>query len=245
MTIMTMAGLGGIFSLLSTSLGSLMVLGPYRLSRAREIRFSIDFVLGVMLSATAFSLLGPHLIHGFRNAALVQMLIAGATLGMIFIGFTHHLIQRFSKVQKSAQLMLVIALISHNFPEGMGAGASLAGMDLAQSIPIQIALSVQNVAEGLLMTMAMMVLGWSLPVAILAGIGSGVVEFGGALTAGFALERTMSLLPFCLALAGGAMLMSVVMELFEGWQEGREIKLAPLLTGFLIVPFLNLILGIR
>ena len=244
MTIMTMAALGGVFSFLSTSFGSLMVLGPYRLSRAREIRFSIDFVLGVMLSATAFSLIGPNLLNGFGDGALFQMLIAGATLGMIFIGFTHNLIQRFSKIQKSAQVMLVVALISHNFPEGMGAGASLAGMDLAQSIPIQIALSVQNVAEGLLMTMAMMALGFSLPVGIVAGIGSGVVEFGGALTAGFALERTMSLLPFCLALAGGAMLMSVVMELYEGWQDGRKIRFAPLLTGFLIVPFMNLILGI-
>ncbi len=243
MTILMMAALGGLFSFLSTSLGSLLMLGPYRLSKARELRFSIDFVMGVMLSATAFSLIGPSLFSGIGNQKFLQMLVAGITFGMVFIALTHNWIEKFSTVEKSSQLMLVIALVSHNFPEGMGAGASLAGMGLSQSIPIQIALSLQNVAEGLLISLAMVSLGWTVPVAILAGIGSGMVEFAGALTAGFALEKTMSLLPFCLALAGGAMLMSVIMELYEGWQEGREIRLAPLLTGFLVIPFMNLLIG--
>ena len=254
--IMNLALLGGFFSLLSTSLGGfLILLGPkvQRLQLSR-FRLTIDFALGIMLSAVAFSLFGPELIDSLNGSNSLQLktVLGGFSLGVLFIGWTHNVIHHKNRANSSeanstrntAHLVLALALIFHNFPEGMGAGASLAGMSFAQALPIQIAIAVQNLPEGLILAFCLKGFGWSTRHAILGSMGSGLVEFLGAVVAGIALQQSMTLLPFLLSLAGGAMLMSVGLELIESAKEGRLIHKHQLLFGLFTVPFLNLILGI-
>jgi zinc transporter, ZIP family len=241
MDILSLAFLGGIFSLTSTSAGSMLAPLFSKIERLRKYHLSMDFALGVMLSAVAFSLVGPELINGHNHF----MNFSGLFLGMGFIYFTHKIIENLNHDNRfnSYKVLLIAALFFHNLPEGMGAGASLAGMKLQQAIPLQVAISVQNVAEGLLLTLLLQSMGLSLFRAVLAGIGSGIIEMSGAITAGYLLEVTQAFLPFLLTLAGGAMMMSVILEFVESKHIGRTIKVQHLFYGLLTIPISNLLVS--
>lgn len=237
MSIMTLAFIGGIVSLVSTSLGSLIAPLFTKIEKLRKCRLSMDFALGVMLSAVAFSLVGPELLKGHD----LLKVVLGLFTGMLFIGLTHQVIHHYSHGHaQSGKMLLIAALIFHNFPEGMGAGASLAGMDLAQAIPLQVAISIQNVAEGLLLTLLLRGFGLSMLWAVMGGIASGLLEMTGALSAGVMLQQTQNILPFLLSLAGGAMMMSVGLEVKESFNIGRGIEKSQFICGLVTIPITNL-----
>lgn len=247
--ILLLALIGGLVSLVSTSAGALLT--PYfqRTEGIQKFRLSIDFAMGVMLSTVAFSLVGPEIVGAWSDHTRLKVILFGFTAGVFFIGWTHkvteHLQKRAKKptVLSSGKIVLALALIFHNWPEGMGAGASLAGMPLSQAIPLQVAIAIQNVAEGLLLAICFRSFGWSMGRSVLGSIGSGFVEFSGALVAGVLMHQTMSWLPFLLSVAGGAMLMSVVIELFEAKMEGRVIEKNQFALGLLLIPFMNFALN--
>ena len=237
MSIMTLAFIGGVVSAISTSLGSFLAPLFTKIEKLRKCHLSMDFALGVMLSAVAFSLVGPSLMKGDD----LFKIFSGLGIGMMFILLTHIIISRLSHDQHhSGKILLIAALIFHNFLEGMGAGASLAGMSLDQAIPIQIAISIQNVAEGLLLTLLLQGLGLNLFWSVVGGIGSGLLEMSGAVSAGFMLSQTQNYLPFLLSLAGGAMMMSVLLEVKESLSLGRSIERSQFVWGLATIPVTNL-----
>ena len=239
MSILALAIFGGIISAVSTSAGAFLAPIFRHFELLRKYHMSMDFALGVMMSAVAFSLVGPELIKG-QSLSLV---LAGLGLGAIFILATHKIISFLNRHERfnSYKILLISALIFHNFPEGMGAGASLAGMTFQEAIPLQIAISIQNIVEGLLLTLLLQGLGLNLFWSVLGGMASGLIEFSGALTAGFFMQGTTLLLPFFLALAGGAMMMSVLLELFENYSQGKRIAVSQFITGLMVIPFTNLL----
>lgn len=241
-----LAIIGGSFSLFSTGIGASAA--PRLLKRQESLgntRRWLDFALGLMLSSVAFSLIGPELLHASSLEAF--LLVAAAAMGGVLLINTLHLFTDNTPTARSADpssatsasKLLALALIFHNFPEGMGAGASLAGMPLAQALPLQAGLIAQNLAEGAMLAACFVGFGWSWRKAIIGSWLSGVVEFLGALTAGVGLEWSRGLLSPLLAFAGGAMLMSVAIDLRE---RGQWPEFRPFLSGLLIVPFLNYVL---
>lgn len=211
-----------------------------RFEKLRQYQMSMDFALGVMLSAAAFSLIGPEVMKGEH----LNLVFSGLILGALFIYLTHLLISHFNQGSvNSYKILLISALVFHNLPEGMGAGASLAGMKLEEAIPLQAAISIQNVAEGLLLTLLLRGLGLSLFQSVMGGIASGLVEMSGAIVAGLVLEKTLLLLPFFLSLAGGAMMSSVVLEFYEGMSMGRSFKKSQFLSGLMVIPITNFLIG--
>lgn len=247
-TVIWMAILGGLISLLSTTFGALMTPKLAQSSRMGDFRSSVDFALGVMLSAVAFSLVGPNLIEGARNSQQLILVLSGFFVGVGFLLIGHHLVARSAAAHASpgsaSRWMFAAAIVLHNFPEGMGAGTAMAGTQLSEAIVLQIGLSIQNVAEGALLVVCFLALGWKMRNAVLGSILSGVVEFTGALTGGVALEWTVSSLPFSLALAGGAMLTSVILEHRERLKEGKPVAAIKLLAGLLAIPLLNFLLPV-
>lgn len=230
MSIFVLSTIGGLVSAVSTSVGSLIAPVFKKFEGLRKFQMSMDFALGVMLSAVAFSLVGPELIKG-QN---LSMVFSGLFIGSLFIYATHKFI-----ASLDSRMLLIAALIFHNLPEGMGAGASLAGMNLHDAIPLQVAISIQNIAEGLLLTLLLQGLGMNLTYAVIGGIISGLIEMSGAVIAGLVMEQTVTLLPFFLALAGGAMMMSVGMEILEH----KKLETKQFLGGMLVIPLTNFILG--
>lgn len=236
MSIMTLALIGGIISAVSTSFGSLMAPLFSKIEQLRKYSLSMDFALGVMLSAVAFSLVGPEIVRGQH----LSKVFLGLVLGIMFIYLTHKIIAYLSHQHvHSGKMLLIAALIFHNFPEGMGAGASLAGMQLQQAIPLQVAISIQNIAEGLLLTLLLQGMGLNLFWSVLGGIASGLLEMTGAISAGAMLEQTESLLPFLLSLAGGAMMMSVGLEVKEKISLHQGIERTHFVGGLVTIPITN------
>lgn len=238
MSIISLAFIGGIVSAVSTSLGSFLAPAFTKIEKLRKYHLSMDFALGVMLSAVAFSLVGPNL---FKDGEFLKVM-SGLSVGMAFILLTHYFIASFSHSKMhSGKILLIVALIFHNFPEGMGAGASLAGMELQQAIPLQVAISIQNVAEGLLLTLLLKSLGLNLFWSVVGGVASGLLEMTGALSAGLLLEQTNNILSFLLSLAGGAMMMSVLLEVKESFNLGRSIQRSQFIWGLATIPLTNML----
>lgn len=241
-----LAALGGLLSLVSTAAGALLTPWLSRSSSMEDLRTSVDFALGIMLSAVAFSLIGPNLVDGFKNPVLLWLVLGGFTTGVLFLVAGHVLVERSMRFSSrpggSARWLFATAIILHNFPEGMGSGSSLAGTTLSEALVLQIGLAIQNVAEGALLVLCFQSMGWSVRKSIIGSLLSGVVEFSGAMTGGFALDWTMQALPFCLSLAGGAMLMSVMLEYRERAREGSPVAATRLLIGIAAIPVLNLFL---
>lgn len=236
MSIMTLAFIGGIISAVSTSVGSLLAPLFTKIEKLRKYSLSMDFALGVMLSAVAFSLVGPEIMKGQH----LHKVFLGLSAGMMFIYLTHKMISFLSHNHAhSGKMLLIAALIFHNFPEGMGAGASLAGMELHQAIPLQVAISIQNIAEGLLLTLLLQSMGLNLFWSVMGGIGSGLLEMTGAISAGAMLSQTENLLPFLLSLAGGAMIMSVGLEVKEKIHLHKRIERSQFIWGLITIPVTN------
>lgn len=240
MSVLLLASLGGVISAISTSVGALLTPLFSCFQKLHQYQMSMDFALGVMLSAAAFSLIGPELMKGEH----LNLILPGLLSGWIFIYLIHLFISRSQKGSlNSYQVLLISALIFHNLPEGMGAGASLAGMKLQEAIPLQIAISIQNVAEGLLLTMLLRGLGLSLFHSVVGAMTSGLMEMSGAMVAGLVLEKTLMLLPFFLSVAGGAMMTSVLMEFQKGRSLKKSFRKTQFLSGLMIIPITNFIIG--
>lgn len=242
---LTLAALGGLISFLSTSIGAVLSQHKWKANKFSRFKPSIDFALGLMISAVAFSLIVPAAEQTYRNPGLFGVTFSGFALGGLAILALKFVIDRSGSETHvpSSKLVLALALIIHNFPEGMASGAALAGLDLKAAVPLLSSISLQNIPEGLLMVVALKAMGWSNRRALLGGLFSGLVEWGGALIAGFALNWTAGSLPFILMLAGGAMLISVGVELRERGATFRTLIKPEFALGLTLVPLLNLVTG--
>lgn len=241
--------LGGLISFCSTSIGVLLSLTSIKSGPFAKFKFSIDFALGLMLSAVAFSLVAPAAKNTINHPKLFLLSLVGFGLGGLAIYALKVFIdKRESKKtdsllkNNSSQLVLALALIVHNFPEGLASGASLAGLNLNAAIPILVSISIQNIPEGLLMVLCLAGMGWSKKKSFLGGLFSGVVELLGGVTAGLLLSQVSHVLPIILMLAAGAMFVSVVIELKEHGQVLSRIKQPQFAMGLISLPLLMLVL---
>lgn len=248
-TTLQLASLGGLISFLSTSAGALLSQTPWRAPQFMKFKFSIDFALGLMLSAVAFSLVRPATASALNQPGLLALDFIGFVSGGLVIYSLKALIE--SKEAKnlsgplasSSQLILALALIIHNFPEGLASGAALAGLNLQAATSILTSISIQNIPEGLLMVLCLKAMGWTPARALLGGIISGLVELAGGVVAGFALAWTSQALPVILMVAGGAMFTSVVIEIIQKGSFLAQIRKPEFAVGMLSVPLLNLLIG--
>ncbi|WP_434608487.1 ZIP family metal transporter [Pseudomonas sp. R1-7] len=247
---------GGGLCALGTALGAVPVLVIRRMPQAVSDSL-LGFGAGVMLAATAFSLIVPGI------AAAEQLgLTPWAASGLICFGilsgaFGLYLVDR--KVSASPERLIaapgrpiiapriwlfVFAIIAHNIPEGMAVGVSAGGgMPDADSLAMGIAL--QDVPEGLVIALVLAAAGMSRVRAFMIGAASGLVEPVFALLCAWLVSLAEVLLPLGLALAAGAMLLVVTHEVIpESRRNGHE-KLASLglLVGFCLMMVMDTALG--
>lgn len=243
MSVLELAAIGGLVSFATTAVGSLLYLTTYRLKKFTNIKFSIDFALGLMLSAVAFSLVGPVATQSLNKPQLLMTNLFGFALGGIAIYGLKLFIDSRNKSAnnktESGQLVLALALLVHNFPEGLASGAAMAGLDFSAALPILSSISLQNLPEGLLMVLALKAMGWKDRHALLGGVASGAVELIGGVLSGFALKASSQALPFLLMLAGGAMFTSVMIELMQKKNVKSVFFKPEFAVGLLTIPLLN------
>lgn len=240
---------GGAICALGTALGAVPVLVIRRIPQALSDTL-LGFGAGVMLAATAFSLIVPG-IAAAENLGMTPWAASSLMcLGMLLGAFGLFLVDR--QVSGASPQMLVgtvehpviapriwlfvFAIIAHNIPEGMAVGVSAGGgMPDADSLAMGIAL--QDVPEGLVIALVLAGAGMSRFKAFLIGSASGLVEPVFALLCAWLVCLAELLLPLGLALAAGAMLLVVTHEVIpESRRHGHD-KLASLglLIGFCLM----------
>ncbi|HYX38582.1 MAG TPA: hypothetical protein VE954_36225 [Oligoflexus sp.] len=240
-----LATLGGLISLGSTAFGSALAMLRFPGHRFEPWRLPIDFALGLMISAVAFSLVGPAALEAWGDWHRLAPIGLGFYAGILMIAVLHRLLHRFEGAKgHQGQLLLAMVLMVHNFPEGLAAGAALVGLDSAHARTVLGSIALQNIPEGLLMVVCLRALGVSALLSFAGGVGSGLIELFGGMGAGLLLRESAVLLPFLLATAGGAMLTSVVLELGEGASVKKRVLNSRFAMGLVSVPVLNGMIGL-
>jgi zinc transporter, ZIP family len=236
----------------ATGIGGLAILALRRPSD-RVLGALLGFTAGVMLAATAFSLLVPALDRG-GVGEVVSGLLLGAALMMVLDIIVPHAHARFAEggrlpvEQRQARergLLLLSALTIHNVPEGMAVGVAFAAGGPELGAPLALAIGIQNVPEGFAAAVPLVSAGTSRRGA--AGIAAltGTVEPPAAALSLAALDVADPLLAGGLAFAAGAMLYVVVDELIPESHSGgaeREATLG-LVAGFALMMVLDSAFG--
>jgi len=249
--------LGGVVAFAATALGALPALVLRGISNRSEDSL-LGFAAGMMLAASAFSLLMPGLQAGeeiFRNQALgVGAVVFGMALGVLLMlgldQFTPHEHDRSGPCGPSHERcgrawLFVFAIALHNLPESMAIGVGFSQGDMAVGLPLTTAIALQNLPEGLAVALAMRGAGFSPGMAVLVAVATGVLEpigalLGVGLASGFAVSY-----PIGLGLAAGAMIFVVSHEVIpQTHRNGHQTPATVgLMVGFALMMVLNTMLG--
>ena len=220
------------------------------------------FAAGVMTAASIWSLLVPAMdqAEAMGKWAFVPAAV-GFWAGILFLLLLDRLIPHLHLNSQEAEgpksslprtMMLVLAVVLHNLPEGMAVGVVLASwrtgqasVSLAAALTLSLGIAIQNFPEGAIISMPLRAEGVSKPKSFLYGVLSGAVEpIGALLTIAFA-SVLMPLLPYFLSFAAGAMVYVVVEELIPEMSEGEHSNIGTILyaAGFTLMMILDVALG--
>jgi ZIP family zinc transporter len=225
----------------ATALGGLWL---FLMPRPSELLLDalLGFTAGIMLAATAFSLLVPALDEGGLAEVVAGVAAGGLALLALDAAVPHVHLRYAERGHAQARAsrratLLVSALTIHNIPEGLAVGVAFAAGGTDLGVPIALAIGIQNVPEGFAAAAPLIGAGASRRKAALIAAATGAVEPPSALAAFAAFGVAGSVLPFGLAFAAGAMLYVVVDELVpESHARGNErAASAALLAGFLLM----------
>lgn len=249
--------LGGMMAALATALGTVPVLLSQQFSQ-RTYDTLLGFGAGVMLAASSFSLVIPALAAARSQGAgpwgaggIVGMgiLLGAAFLLAIDRAVPHeHFVKgvegRQAKALKRVWLF-VLAICLHNLPEGLAIGVAFAGPDRVGAMALATGISIQDVPEGMVVALALRSVGYGRGLSAGLGVLSGLVEPVAAVFGALVISLSVSLLPWGLAIAAGAMLFVISHEIIpESHRKGHEAwATAGLMLGFVIMMLLDTALG--
>ena len=233
---------------LATGLGALPVLlGGNFTERAMDMM--LGFAAGVMLAASTFSLLIPALELGNIWIATIGFSLGGIFLFLAAKYVPHeHFLKGHNGPSSSIDRiwLLVLALMLHNFPEGIAVGIAYAS-DGASSIGLIVALAItlHNIPEGLAVAMPMVREGHSRMKAAGFALATGLVEPIGAFLGASVVSFMEFLLPYGFAFAAGAMILVVSHEMIPESHSGGYEKWATfgVMLGFILMMILDATLG--
>lgn len=246
--------LASILAGLATGVGALPALFFKDIS-PRLFNSMLGAAAGVMLAATAFSLLVPGMDFGEQIWPGKGLLIvsAGMMLGALFLHFADKKLphlhfdsvadESLDSLQKIS--LFIIAITIHNFPEGMSVGVSFGSGDLKSGLVLSIAIALQNIPEGLAVALPLVGLGYNKWKAVGIATLTGLVEPVGGLLGITMVTVFSSILPIAMGFAAGAMLFVISEEIIpETHSKGRSrIATFSLMLGFIIMMMLDKMLG--
>ncbi|TQM10540.1 ZIP family zinc transporter [Pseudoxanthomonas sp. 3HH-4] len=213
---MRLALRGGALCAAATAIGALPVL-VMRTIPQRLADGLLGFGAGVMLAATAFSLVLPGLAaaetQGFSPWSAAGLVSVGILLGAFALlaldrGLVDDPLDAQRRLVPSRVMLFVLAIVLHNIPEGMAVGVA-AGGALSGAAGLAIGIALQDVPEGLVVALVLATAGMARSKAVFLGALSGVAEPLAAIPSAWAVGISSVLLPWGLAFAAGAMLIAV------------------------------------
>lgn len=238
--------IASILAGLATGLGALPVLF-FKSVSDKLFSSLLGGAAGVMLAATAFSLLVPGIAFG--NSLWPGVGIYVVSAGMLFGAFfLHYADQQLphphfdavvdTQVNSFRKIWLfVIAITIHNFPEGMSVGVSFGSGEMKNGLVLAIAIAMQNIPEGLAVALPLVSLGYNRWRAVAVATATGLVEPVGGLLGITMVTLFQSVLPIAMGFAAGAMLFVISEEIIpETHAKGRSrYATYSLMVGFIVM----------
>lgn len=246
--------LASILAGLATGLGALPAL--FFKSISKELFNSLlGAAAGVMLAATAFSLLVPGMAYGnlIWPGKGVYVVSIGMLIGALFLHYAdrqlpHVHFDSISDTHLSSLKkvwLFIIAITIHNFPEGMSVGVSFGSGEMKNGVVLAIAIALQNIPEGLAVALPLLGLGYSKWRAVGIATLTGLVEPVGGLLGITMVTIFQPILPIAMGFAAGAMIFVISEEIIpETHSNGRSRHATfALMIGFIIMMMLDNMLG--
>ncbi|MCF0168451.1 MAG: ZIP family metal transporter [Bacteroidales bacterium] len=177
----------------------------------------VGFCAGVMLSASVLGLMVPafELIEGWSR---IWLPCIGVVCGVIMLNLLdyatphlHHITgidqeKHHSNQQLGRVVLFVMAIALHKFPEGLAAGVGFGGGNVDHASSVAIAISLQNIPEGMVIISPLLLAGVSRIRTFFITLCVGMLEVLGVFCGYYLGGISAAVLPFMLALSGGAML---------------------------------------
>ena len=210
---------------LATGVGALPViaLGAKRAALAQGTLSG--FAAGVMAVAAVVGLLMPAAEQGSAPTVLAAA-CAGALALVLLRRFLGRRAIDDGRGEAGTRSLLVLGvLFAHSLPEGLAIGAAFASDQAGVSAFVIAAIAIQNVPEGTATAAAMQPAGYSTSKQVWGAVLTSVPQVPGALIAWLAVEQVQGLLPASFALAGGAMLALVLVDLLpDAWKHAGHAR---------------------
>lgn len=251
-----LALVGSAIAGLGTGIGALPILFFRRISPNAQGIF-LGFGAGVMLAATAFSLVIPGLEAGLEFGTRLYaatLVSAGIALGGLFLWASHRFFphEHFFKGREGSDRLglkrawlFIMAIAIHNFPEGLAVGVGFGGGDVANGTALAVGIGLQNIPEGLVVAVSLLAERYTQLEAIGISLLTGLVEPLGGVLGGVAVSLLRPILPVAMGFAAGAMLFVISDEIIpESHRLGYE-KAATIgvMVGFVLMMVLDVVLG--
>ena len=239
---------------LATGLGALPALFFKNISR-NLFNSLLGAAAGVMLAATAFSLLVPGLNYGniIWPGNGIYIVSIGMLVGAAFLHYADRQLphvhfdalseEHLSSLKKV--WLFIIAITIHNFPEGMSVGVSFGTGEMKNGLVLAIAIALQNIPEGLAVALPLVGLGYNKWKAVGIATLTGLVEPIGSLLGVTMVTLFQPILPIAMGFAAGAMLFVISEEIIPETHSNGRSRYATfaLMFGFILMMILDNILS--
>ena len=148
--------------------------------------------------------------------------------------------------------MLVLAITLHNIPEGLAVGvafgalaAGLSSATFGAAIALAIGIGIQNLPEGLVVSIPLRREGMSRRKSFWYGQLSAIVEPIAGVIGAATIIIAQPILPYALSFAAGAMIFVVIEEVIPEAQRGGNTDLATMggMIGFAVMMLLDVAFG--
>jgi len=246
---MTGFWLGLIYSSVAgigTMLGAMPFLLFNKVASQKLIDAFLGFASGVMLAASAFSLVVPSIELGGVLRFAIGFVLGGILVDVMDKILPH---EHFTKGHEGIDAkrlktvwLFIIAITIHNLPEGMAVGV---GGFTPQALTIAIAIGLHNIPEGAAVAASLMSAKYKKSSIFSITLFTGVVEALGGLLGVTLISFAKGLLPYLLAFAAGAMIFVISDEVIPETHLKGEERLTTywILIGFIVMTALDVLLG--
>jgi len=253
------AFIAGFATWLMTALGSAAVFLTKEINR-KFLDVMLGFAAGVMSAAVYWSMLAPAMeIAAVSHLPPWLPAAVGFLAGGIFLRGIDRILPHLQlgfpidkaegiKTHWHRSTLLILAMTLHNIPEGLAIGIAFGAIavgspsaTLQAAIALAIGIGIQDIPEGLAVSMPLRREGMSRLKSFWYGQLSGILEPIASVIGATAVILTKSILPYTLAFAAGAMFFIVVEEIIPESQRGGNAALATMgtIVGFVAMMILD------
>lgn len=223
---------------LGTIFGSLLIfLIKGELNKKLEVVI-LGLTGGIMLAASIWSLIIPSIDIGNVYKTSLGLLIGI----VIFIILDDYVINK--DIYIGDKVMFAISI--HNIPEGAAVGVLVSSylngnILLSSCLALSIGIALQNIPEGLIVSLSKVKTSNKIN-SFIYGVISALFELLGCIIALLFTNFIDILLPYMLAIAGGAMIYVIVLELVPGDNKYSKFNILSFIIGFIIMMILDVLL---